>query len=100
MSADTIQFWDAEPVCPPPRSRLYRLEPVGLGTAYVESMTSYIVRVAAAHSLSVWTLVTREIAPRFRHQVVIGVGRTCDLFKRLAGSLNGNCATANEGSDI
>lgn len=37
----------------PSRSRLYRLAPIGLGTAYVESLTSYIIRLAEAHSLPV-----------------------------------------------
>lgn len=36
---------------------LYSLKPIGLGTWYVESLTSYITRLARAHSLSVSNLV-------------------------------------------
>ncbi|MDJ0636873.1 MAG: TniQ family protein [Xenococcaceae cyanobacterium MO_188.B29] len=46
----------------PPRSRLYYLEPIGIGTPYVESLTSFLMRLANAHSLEVNTLVAREIS--------------------------------------
>jgi hypothetical protein len=41
----------------PPRSRLYALEPIGVGTALVESLSSYVARLAEAHSISVGDLV-------------------------------------------
>lgn len=44
-------------------SRLYSLEPFGIGTTRCESLTSYLARLAAAHCVSVTTLVSREIAP-------------------------------------
>lgn len=47
----------------PPRSRLHNLEPIGIGTANVESLTSYISRLAEAHSVSPGCLVTRECYP-------------------------------------
>ncbi len=47
----------------PPRSRLYCLEPVDVGTPMVESLTSYLCRLAAQHSVTPWMLVTRELAP-------------------------------------
>jgi transcriptional regulator with XRE-family HTH domain len=46
----------------PPRSRLYALEPIGSGTALVESLTSYITRLADAHSVSVGDLVRGELS--------------------------------------
>lgn len=46
-----------------PRSRLYHLEPMGLGTFYVESLTSYIERLASAHNVTARNLLLFEIAP-------------------------------------
>ena len=36
----TYELWDLTRPAIPPRSRLYHLEPVGIGTPYVESLTS------------------------------------------------------------
>lgn len=46
-----------------PRSRLYSLPPFGAGTPLVESLPSYIMRLAHSHSVTVETLITREILP-------------------------------------
>lgn len=37
--------------------RLYPVEPIGLGTANIESLSSYLLRVAAAHSTTVGILL-------------------------------------------
>ncbi len=47
----------------PARSRLYCLEPIGVGTSRVESLAGYITRLAEAHCVSASTLVVREILP-------------------------------------
>jgi hypothetical protein len=52
----------------PPRSYLYHLPPVGLGSVVVESLTSYVARLAEAHDISPGTLVTREILPKVRKE--------------------------------
>jgi TniQ len=46
------EFGDLAVTKIPPRSRLYSLEPVGIGTPYVESMISYTARLADAHFVS------------------------------------------------
>jgi hypothetical protein len=47
----------------PPRSRLYAsLEPVGLGTDMVESLTSYVSRLAQEYVVPPRTLVLEQIA--------------------------------------
>jgi hypothetical protein len=46
----------------PPRSRLYALEPIGIGTPYVESLTGYVSRLADAHAVSVGDLLGREVS--------------------------------------
>lgn len=46
-----------------PHSRLYNLEPIGIRTPYVESLTSYVTRLAMAHCVDVGKLVVSVIAP-------------------------------------
>ncbi|WP_243372622.1 TniQ family protein [Geotalea sp. SG265] len=52
----------------PPRSRLDHLQPVGVGTPYVESQTSYVTRLAAAHHNKVSTLIKSEIGPLLKNK--------------------------------
>ena len=49
----------------PLRSRLYHLKPIGIGTPYIESLTSFLMRLAEAHSLEVNTLVAKKISIYF-----------------------------------
>lgn len=48
-------LWNLAPRALPPRSRLYSLQPMAIGTPRVESLTSYIMRLAEAHTVSVRT---------------------------------------------
>lgn len=61
-----------------PHSRLYALEPLGMGTSYVESLTSYVSRLAEAHSVSLRTLATQELLPLLKQDY---------LFNPLGNSL-------------
>lgn len=61
------QIEDPVPLPIPPRSRLYHLAPIGIGTPRVESLTSYISRLAQAHSVTTGTLVTRDISYTIEH---------------------------------
>ncbi len=61
------ETWDALEPVRMLHTRLYHLEPIGVGTAQVESLTSYLGRLAFAHRVTVSKLVSREIAPAFRH---------------------------------
>jgi hypothetical protein len=76
-----------------PRSHLYHLEPVGVGTAYVESLTGYIARLAESHCLPVRTLILREIVPHS-----LKVYRSTNLFgtRSLTGALNGTGTMASD----
>lgn len=47
----------------PPRSRLYCVLPRGIGTSSIEGVTSYIVRLADAHSVHTHTLMHQVILP-------------------------------------
>ena len=65
---ECYEIWDVTIPPIPSRSRLYSLEPIGIGTPYVESLTSYIIRLAETHCVSVKTLVSKEIWPLLRKQ--------------------------------
>lgn len=66
MTDAPIRFeaWAPAREAPPPRSRLYRLEPIGIGTPEVESLSSYLNRLAQAHCVTVTTLIRHELLPR------------------------------------
>ncbi len=64
METDLLTLYDLmnwEPLDIPPCSRLYHLEPIGIGTPFTESLTSYFIRLADAHSVSVNKLANYEI---------------------------------------
>lgn len=63
--------WNLAPPALPPRSRLYRLEPIGVGTPDVESLTGYITRLAAAHSVDAGTLFREELVPLFNRSYLL-----------------------------
>jgi len=44
-------------------SPLYALNPRGLGTPLVESLGSYVIRLAEAHVVSVWRLILHVLSP-------------------------------------
>lgn len=48
----------------PRRSPLFSLEPIGVGTPEVESLTGYIARLAEAHSVSTGALVAEMLVSR------------------------------------
>lgn len=58
-------FWALDTPALPTRSTLVSLEPIGLGTAQVEGLASYVTRLAQAHAVHVSTLVREVIAPAF-----------------------------------
>lgn len=54
--------WDCKLPSLPPRSRLYALEPIGISTPFVESLSGYVARLADAHAVSVGDLAGRELS--------------------------------------
>ncbi|HEY9631240.1 MAG TPA: TniQ family protein [Coleofasciculaceae cyanobacterium] len=63
----------------PERSRLYHLEPIASGTPYVEGLSSYICRLAEAHSVSPGILIKKEILPSFRKSYSFSFGEVYTL---------------------
>lgn len=59
--------WDLETPNPklPKRSHLYSLQPIGIGTPTVESLTSYLSRLAEAHNIALCFLIQYAITPWF-----------------------------------
>lgn len=53
--------WDLTPVAIPTRSRLHSVEPIGIGTPLVESLTGYMIRLSAAHAVRVSDLIEQEL---------------------------------------
>jgi hypothetical protein len=96
MNVEIGLHWDDSPVLMPTRTRLYRLEPIGLGTPMVECLSSYIHRLAEAHGLPTWILVCKELAPRFGQWSLLASNGHCDLFGELGMTINGNNETALE----
>ena len=102
-----FESWDVSVPTFPPRSRLYSLEPIGIGTALVEGLTGYVSRLAAAHSLSVGDLVGRELAEnslglplvypikRLEHR-----RRLSHCFSGASYSLNGNGESTRSWIDV
>jgi len=56
-------LWNLAPCALLPRSRLYSLQPMAIGTSRIESLTSYMMRLAEAHTVSVRILIQQEIFP-------------------------------------
>lgn len=46
------------------RSILYNLSPISMGTKYVESLTSYIMRIAYEHNVTIGHLINKKIVPQ------------------------------------
>lgn len=56
-----FESWDPTVPTFPPRTRLYPLEPIGIGTPFVEGLTGYVLRLAEAHALPVGALTRLEL---------------------------------------
>jgi TniQ len=63
MKQNQVRALSLSPPIIPPRSRLFCLEPIGVGTPDVESLTGYIARLAEAHSVSAGVLFGYELVP-------------------------------------
>jgi hypothetical protein len=76
-----------------PRTGLYPLPPVGVGTGNIESLTSYITRLAQAHDVSTYILLARYLRLRVLQAKLAGSLGTSKKWKRHfledAHTLNG-----------
>jgi hypothetical protein len=70
------------------RSELYNLEPLGLGTPYIESLTSYIARLAFEHGVKVSALLREMIAPNVKSSFLndfLSSGKTIRHYPHIDG---------------
>lgn len=102
MHVDTetlYTVWEEELITPDLPSRLYHLEPIGVGTPFVESLTSYISRLATAHSVLLRTLLIDEILPNLKRTHLYQEGQPVydqlTTFWKRSAMLNGICSTAS-----
>ncbi|RTR28136.1 hypothetical protein EKG37_17700 [Robertmurraya yapensis] len=72
------------------RSVLYNLEPIGIGSELVESLTSYLTRIAFEHDTTVGHLVNKLLIPTINKEYLL---RSSDLggnrFYEGAKTING-----------
>lgn len=86
---EPLQSCDLKLPSIPKRSRLYRLEPIGIGTPLVESLTGYVTRLAEAHRLPTGILMSRELASLVdKIYVKRGASRGLAMLFHRANSLN------------
>jgi hypothetical protein len=62
----------------PPRTRLCSLEPIGVGTPFVESLVSYLTRLADTHCVAPVNLTFEVILPLFKDGQAL-----CEKYKSL-----------------
>lgn len=73
----------------PPRSRLFSLPPIGVGTASAEGLLSYVIRLAKAHSVSPRRLVQEVFIKTYPE---LAKYRRCGpFFTATTGTDNGLC---------
>jgi TniQ len=85
----------------PSRSKLYCLAPLGMGTIEMESLTSYIQRLARAYRVNPRVLVAQEILPHLskEHYVQSVPGRLGSFSRTRSMSINGGGEVARDGAE-
>ena len=84
--------WDMTAPVIPPRSRFFHLSPVGLRTSMVECLTSYICRLAQAHSVTPGVLYHREVikhGPTHRNMFACGIKTSARSFTCCVNATGG-----------
>ncbi len=79
------ELWSPKPLELPLRSRLFHIEPVGIGTPYTESLSSYLNRLAQEHCLTSQKLIMGQIAP-----LILTSEDKSELLQKSVSHLLGN----------
>lgn len=78
------------------RSCLYSIVPIGIGTINVESLSSYISRLADAHCVTVGDIMTHLIAPELDKKYINSmVFKGGNGFYKSSSAINGHGNTAD-----
>lgn len=87
------ELWNLEKPVIPQRSRLFPLEPVGIDTLYVESLSGYVARLADHHSMTTEQLILSSIVPLMGQ--IMADKSPINIINHLFG-IRHSLATANE----
>jgi DNA-binding XRE family transcriptional regulator len=95
---DLCDTWDLTILSPPTHSKFYALAPLGMGMPNVESLTSYMARLAEAHSVSLRTLVKQELLPLLKREYLSNSSFHCldSFWVEAARALNGTGVLAKD----
>src|SRR5215813_5745077 len=95
----SFSLWEVSIPDIPPRSYLYGLAPLGFNSLFVESLTSYICRLACEHHVEVGNLIKHIVAPVIsKRYIADGQSRSVSSFLRYATPINGNGVMASDWS--
>jgi len=75
---NVFESWDLRRLPIAPRSLLFALQPIGVGSPFVESLTSYISRLAEVHAVRVSDLAGHVLAKCAPHDAPIVSARADD----------------------
>ncbi len=79
------------------KSRLYGLHPQKVGTPFVESLLSYLIRLAESHAVYLGDLLAYEIAPMLEKEYLLNsIDRGGNRFYDGARTINGTEKNAND----
>lgn len=96
-----IQFINLEEVINIKCSELYSLQPVAFSTSRIESLTSYISRIAKEHNIATGNLINKILVPNMGKEYLIkSAKRGGNRFYDGAQSINGYCKNALDFSEI
>jgi hypothetical protein len=87
----------AEPNFIPSRSRLFHMEPIGVGTPFVESLSGYAMRLAELHSVTTNHLFSKEVASLIKKPGAIDASVN---FPKFARAMNGHGGYASDLIDV
>lgn len=77
-------------LCTPKRTPLTHLEPIGMGGGMTESLTSYMIRLAQAHCISVKDLISSSLMSSFARQYFLSPhGTRSSSWSRASRAING-----------
>jgi Zn-finger protein/AraC-like DNA-binding protein len=80
-------------ICIPARSRLFGLEPIGIGSAGSEGLISYLIRLSKEHCISPRLLLSTEFLPRMSE---VNSGRHAMFYMDYAKTLHSTGKFANK----
>jgi len=83
------------------RSCLYSIDPIGIGSIEVESLSSYITRLAEAHCITVGDIMTHLIAPRINKKYINNiVFNGGNGFYKSSSAINGHGIIAQDLTEV